>query len=134
MITFADAASATAALVLDNASVNGKPVSVRLMRSQAPRSAAPAPAKAAPAAPKAARAPREPQPARAAAQPGAVLPDTVAVLGLRDVPPEEIAEHFASCGEIDSIRFVFRGYVHPVCCCVYIMSSRCLFACATRSG
>jgi len=30
---------------------------------------------------------------------------------LRDVPPETIAEHFAGCGEIDSIRFVFRGAV-----------------------
>lgn len=145
VVTFSDAASAEASLVLDNASVNGKVVSVRLVRAaRAPAAAAAAPAASAKA-PKAAgaRAPRAPPAARAAAAPaaarrgsavaGAVLPDTVAVLGLRNVPPEEIAEHFASAGEIDSIRFVFRGYVAARSACAVFSCAVCNVANAPRS-
>ena len=115
IVKFANADSVTKAMVLDKATINGKTVSVRALRPRREPAAAAAanvtiaakaPAgkgkgrAAAPAAAAAARVPRSE---------GAVIPDSVAVLGLRNVPPQEIADHFGSCGEIDSIRFVFRG-------------------------
>jgi RNA recognition motif. (a.k.a. RRM, RBD, or RNP domain) len=103
VVTFDSPEAASASLQLDKASVNGKEVSVRLLRARR--------------APTTAAAGRS-LPAKAVSAPAAeavIIPDSVAVLGLRGVAPEQIAEHFSGCGEIDSIRFVFRGCVH--CCC-----------------
>lgn len=131
VVTFVDAASATNSLVLDKATVNSKVVSVRLVRPRtrkpagastgaAAAASAPAIAAAGGRGPRAARvpkaasgsapAPKAPKAAAAAAAP-VVDPTSVAVSGLVDTPPENIAEHFGDCGEIDSIRFVARGTV-----------------------